>query len=426
MPILRLTQLIVLIDYAAVGAMRTVLPYYAKKLGASGTKVGGLETVYGLGQVTGSLALGWLLDARGRKVVLILSFFGAALGYGLASLAVMQGSVTLLLLSRLPVGLAKQTVTATRAIVSDVTSPAQRSASLARLFAGCSLGYAVGPYLGGLLADSMGDASPVPALVCAGAFVLLLPMVAWLLPETSQAAAGTSKGVADGATSAGSPTPAAGVPTDASSSPHATPWLLLVGCTLPEAALIMLSSTALPLLGQRIGWSATQLGEFSSAWGISSGTLSLTLWPLLLKADAETGMRRLSDQAALRMGVASLALACGAIAIWPTASTLWTTLPLATVAVGMIRTIPASLLTTAAPSSHRGVVLGQLDAASSLCRVLLPASCGAISDRFGLWAAFAVQAGLCACGLVLIEASAWLAGPVPGHAPMARSRDKAE
>ena len=195
--ILRLTQLIVLIDYAAVGAMRTVLPYYAKRLGASGTKVGGLETVYGIGQVSGSLALGWLLDARGRKVVLLLSFLGAALGYGLASVAVMQGSVTLLLLSRLPVGLAKQTVTATRAVVSDVTSPAERSESLARLFAGCSLGYAIGPYLGGLLADGMGDASPAPALICAGIFVLLLPTVAWLLPETSQPGASSST-AADG------------------------------------------------------------------------------------------------------------------------------------------------------------------------------------------------------------------------------------
>ena len=265
--ILRLTQLIVLIDYAAVGAMRTVLPYYAKRLGASGTKVGGLETVYGIGQVSGSLALGWLLDARGRKVVLLLSFLGAALGYGLASVAVMQGSVTLLLLSRLPVGLAKQTVTATRAVVSDVTSPAERSESLARLFAGCSLGYAIGPYLGGLLADGMGDASPAPALICAGIFVLLLPTVAWLLPETSQPGASSST-AADGPALAAAQT-ASGSAADsaAASSPKATPWLLLVGVTLPEAALIMLSSTALPLLSQRIGWSATQLGEFSSAWG---------------------------------------------------------------------------------------------------------------------------------------------------------------
>lgn len=436
--ILRLTQVIVFIDYCAVGAMRTVLPYYAKRLGASGTKVGGLETVYGLGQVLGSLALGWLLDARGRKIVLLLSFFGAATGYFVASLAVMQGSVLLLLASRLPVGLAKQTVTATRAIISDVTAPEQRSEALAQLFAGCSLGYAVGPYMGGLLADSMGDASPAPALVCASIFMLLAPTVAWILPETSGMPTGSAmprpsnlsagsdasaaalagaasprrsaRLMASKASSSSSPDARTGgkhTPKLTASSAISSPWLLLVGCTLPEAALIMLSSTALPLLGQHIGWSATRLGQYSSAWGIGSGALSLTLWPFLLRADATTGDRRwLSDLAALRIGVSSLGIACAVIAVWPTATALWATLALATVAVGLIRTIPASLLTKAAPASQRGAVLGQLDASSSFCRVVLPTLCGALCDRFGLWSAFATQAGFCAAGLVLIESSA--------------------
>ena len=99
--------------------------------------------------------------------------------------------MTLLLLSRLPVGLAKQTVTATRAVVSDLTPPdAGRSEALAKLFAGCSIGYAVGPYVGGLLADSAstGGANWLPALICASVFVALIPIVTILLPETSGAA----------------------------------------------------------------------------------------------------------------------------------------------------------------------------------------------------------------------------------------------
>jgi hypothetical protein len=85
-----------------------VLPFYAKRLGAAGAHVGGLETVYGVGQVAGALLLGWLSDAHGRKAVLLLSFMGAAAGYGMAAGAVAAASVPLLLLSRLPVGLAKQ------------------------------------------------------------------------------------------------------------------------------------------------------------------------------------------------------------------------------------------------------------------------------------------------------------------------------
>ena len=129
-----LVQAIVVLDYGCVGAMRTVLPYYAKNLGAAATGVGALETVYGIGQVIGALLLGKLSDRRGRKVVLLLSFAGSALGYGTAAFAVATGSSSLLLLSRLPVGLAKQTITASRSVIADLTSHGDRSSSYARLF----------------------------------------------------------------------------------------------------------------------------------------------------------------------------------------------------------------------------------------------------------------------------------------------------
>ena len=41
--VIALTKLIVFVDYAAVGAMRTVLPFYAKSLGAAATGLGALE-----------------------------------------------------------------------------------------------------------------------------------------------------------------------------------------------------------------------------------------------------------------------------------------------------------------------------------------------------------------------------------------------
>ena len=52
--ILRLTQFLAFVDYCAVGAMRTVLPYYLRSLGGAGKHVGGLETAYGVGQIVGA------------------------------------------------------------------------------------------------------------------------------------------------------------------------------------------------------------------------------------------------------------------------------------------------------------------------------------------------------------------------------------
>lgn len=61
------------------------------------------------------------------------------------------------------------------------------------------------------------------------------------------------------------------------------------------------------------------------------------------------------------------------------------------------------MLTKSAPASARGTMLGRLDAAGSLCRVVLPACVGTLCDRRGLWAAFALQAALCIAGALVVE-----------------------
>ena len=108
----------VLFDYLAVGMMRSALPWYATKLGGGAVLLGLLETSYGVGQVIGASFLGRLSDTEGRRFVLILSCFGSALGYGIASVA---ATATVLVASRVPVGLAKQTVTVARAILADIS-----------------------------------------------------------------------------------------------------------------------------------------------------------------------------------------------------------------------------------------------------------------------------------------------------------------
>ena len=273
---LALIQAVVMLDYGCVGAMRTVLPYYAKSLGAAATGVGALETIYGLGQVIGALLLGKLSDRRGRKVVLLLSFAGSAVGYGMAAFAVSTGSASLLLLSRLPVGLAKQTITASRSVISDVTSHADRTSVMARLFSSMALGYACGPVLGGVLLDSS-SVVELPAIMCALTFVLLVPTVSLLLPETRSHALTPATAAA---AAAAAPAPAPAAPAAAAAPDTGQPasarasWLrvsaawqdagvraVLFAAVLPEAALVA-GSTTLPLYVHELGWSAARLGSF--------------------------------------------------------------------------------------------------------------------------------------------------------------------
>ena len=133
-----------MVDYIGVGMMRTLLPFYAKKLQGGAFLVGSLEAAYGVGQVIGAAFLPRMSDRRGRKAVLIISFLGSAVGYSLAGIA---SSSWLLLVSRIPVGLSKQTVAVSRAMFADCVPRESLSPSLARLTSLMGMGYTIGPFV---------------------------------------------------------------------------------------------------------------------------------------------------------------------------------------------------------------------------------------------------------------------------------------
>jgi MFS family permease len=147
----RLVMLACLVDYMGVGMIRTLMPYYVLRLApgsgwSNASLLGSLETAYGAGQMVGAVVMGRLSDLQGRRTVLLLSFAGASCGYSLAAVAT---TPALLLLSRAPVGLAKQTVTVSRAIVADCCGAGhERSASFARMIAAIGVGYSIGPLAG--------------------------------------------------------------------------------------------------------------------------------------------------------------------------------------------------------------------------------------------------------------------------------------
>ena len=119
--------LAVLLDMTAVGLVVPLLASYSRALGASARFTGVLQASYGLAQLVGANLLGSLSDRVGRRRVLQLSMVGGACGYLALAFAVGRYfSLPLLLLSRIPIGLLKQTMTASRALVADCTTPATR------------------------------------------------------------------------------------------------------------------------------------------------------------------------------------------------------------------------------------------------------------------------------------------------------------
>src|SRR6266581_3234292 len=168
----------VLIDLIGFGIVIPIVPYYAKRFGASGFEFGVLLGVYSLMQFFAAAVLGRLSDRVGRRPVLLTTMVLNTGGYLLFAFA---GSYWALFASRVIGGFAGGNISAAQAYIADSTSAADRSRGMGILGAAFGLGFVIGPAIGGAAA---GLGSAAPGLVAAG-LSLLNFVLAWaILPES--------------------------------------------------------------------------------------------------------------------------------------------------------------------------------------------------------------------------------------------------
>ena len=185
----RVLYLATLLDVTAVGLVVPLLATYSRALGAGPQFTGLLQATYGLSQLIGSNMLGGLSDTVGRRRLLQLSALGGMLGYSCLALSLpngitgTNGSLAMLLLSRLPIGLLKQSLTVARALVVDTTRPAQRLRPMAALGGVTGIGFVLGPGFGGVLSKKLG--LHAPPMLAAALFMLTQLVVTLGLPETA-------------------------------------------------------------------------------------------------------------------------------------------------------------------------------------------------------------------------------------------------
>lgn len=131
--------------------------------------------------------LGAFSDLKGRKPALILGIGAGCLGYILAVIGILSCSLSLLFLYRILVGASDATAAVAQATLADISTEQNKAKRFAYLNACLGLGFTVGPFLGGILADSsivswFGYATP---LILAGAMSLTnLILVLRKFPET--------------------------------------------------------------------------------------------------------------------------------------------------------------------------------------------------------------------------------------------------
>mmetsp|Transcript_14081 Transcript_14081/g.38527 ORF Transcript_14081/g.38527 Transcript_14081/m.38527 type:complete len:471 (+) Transcript_14081:75-1487(+) len=170
------------LDLTAAALVVPLLPVRLKALGASQRASGLMGSMFSLAQIIGGLALGALSDRHlGRRGLLQLSFVGAGISYAIVGMP--NVSLELLVLSRVVVGLVKQSMTASMAMMTELTEAGvERTFWLGRLSSIAQIAWTTGTALGGAL-NNYGTSTP--AVVAIFLYCIDLGLIRLGLPSNS-------------------------------------------------------------------------------------------------------------------------------------------------------------------------------------------------------------------------------------------------
>src|SRR2546423_2815623 len=180
LPILFVT---VFLDLVGFGIIIPFLAYHVESFGARAAVVGLLMSSYSRAQFLFAPVWGRVSDRVGRRPILLLGLGGSVAGFTLFGLA---GTLGLLFVGRVLMGIFGATIPTAQAAVADVTEPHDRARGMGMIGAAIGLGFIFGPALGGILAHLSTWKNPyaLPCLAAAGLAALNLVAAAFFLPES--------------------------------------------------------------------------------------------------------------------------------------------------------------------------------------------------------------------------------------------------
>ncbi|XP_022066635.1 major facilitator superfamily domain-containing protein 9 [Acanthochromis polyacanthus] len=165
-------------DLFGVSMIIPLLSHHVKALGASPTVAGIVGSTYGILQLFSSTVVGSWSDVVGRRYSLLTCLLLSALGYSLLG---MSTSIALFVLARIPVGLFKHSLSICRALLSDLVSESERPLVMGHFNAASSVGFILGPVVGGYLTEHEGGFY-TSSFACAAIFLInagLVSMLPW-------------------------------------------------------------------------------------------------------------------------------------------------------------------------------------------------------------------------------------------------------
>jgi DHA1 family tetracycline resistance protein-like MFS transporter len=372
----------VTIDTISMGITAPVLPLLIKRMagGADAGLMNGLfMAVFALMQFIFSPILGALSDRYGRRPILLLSI--AAMGLSYAGMG-MATSIWQLLLIRTLTGATSANIATAFAYIADVTPADRRAGAYGMMQAAMSLGFAMGPAIGGFF-TAFGPSAPFWAAAC---FSLINAAYGFIVvPESLAAERRAPFRLKDMASF--------GALRILTSRPGILRLALILA--LAQFAVMVFPTTFVLYAGDRYGWTIGAVTACLTAFGVCSAIVQLGLSGRVVRMFGEP-----------RVAVGGLA--CGVVGLLvfglaPTGFAFAAAIPIMTL-WGVAAPAVQSMMTRLVSSSEQGRLQGANTSLGSLGSVISPLLFGYVYSQ--VYIAVKAGAGSVLLGTPFLLASA--------------------
>ncbi|HEX9807323.1 MAG TPA: MFS transporter [Alteraurantiacibacter sp.] len=180
----------VFVNIAGFSLILPLLPFYGQVFGAGPFEIALLFAAYSVGNVFGEIHWGRQSDVWGRRKVLVVTTFLAALSYvAFAYAPTLWAAIGIRVVS----GFFSGTLSTCQGFIADVSPPERRAKTMGYFGAAFSLGFAFGPVLGGLFAgeEVVAESFRLPIFLAGG---LSLAASLWSLAVLRDAVPPKGKG----------------------------------------------------------------------------------------------------------------------------------------------------------------------------------------------------------------------------------------
>ena len=348
---------------AGQGVVGPVLPLYARDFGVSATMVGLTLTVFALARLILNIPAGLIADRFGRRVLLIGGPILTSIGMFGSGFA---GDIWSLLIWRFVAGAGSAFFMSGALIyLIDIAPPDLRARYVATNQWALSVGVALGPGIGGLVAERWGLAAPFHLVGVIALFAAVYAV--FRLPETRRSSSPERK----------DESPAREAARIARSGPFLAIAFVTGTIFMTRAGT---RATLVPLhADETLAWGPGELGLVFTVTGVMT---LFTLWP--------------ATWAAENIGRASvilfsgLAAALGTFVIGSSSTPMWFVLGnvILTLGTGTAGPAPAAFVADLFPERMRGLGVGLYRSAGDVGFVLGPPALGWLSDNASMSVAF--------------------------------------